>query len=212
MSRWESLLHTNIHVPYPDVIVCQTEPLSEETRIVWVPVSKTSTIALFYPSRRSTTLSSSQLLLQTMFGAMNDSDLLHRAGYSLLAVRLILVMEPAVPYCKDIVELVMQRIAMAMNNAASTARFVNRVELQIDRSVWFDRTADGSHALDVELVSAVWTKKLQVIVAATDDYSTWSSMCHPHPCICTLRKTMRLPWMEYAMGIGFYSWSMPQRK
>jgi Phosphatidylinositol-glycan biosynthesis class S protein len=163
-SRWESVSHTNIHVPYPDVVVCasSSEPLlSEATRIVWVPVSKTSTIALFYPSHRSPTLSTSQVL-QALLGLVNDDcSPPHGTDDLFFAVRLTLVMEPTVPYWKDIVELVMQR-AMAMDTAATTARVVNRVELHVDRSVWFDRaqTDAGSHALNAELVSAIWTKKL----------------------------------------------------
>jgi Phosphatidylinositol-glycan biosynthesis class S protein len=168
VSRWESLSHTDIHVPYPDIVVCD-EPFQESgeeaSRIVWVPVSKTSTtMALFYPSRRSVTLSASQLLLQPLFGPMNDDSLL-------AVVRLVLVMEPTVPHWKDIVELVSQR-AMTMDSAyattttAAAARVVNRVEVQVDRSVWFDReptTANiaGSHTVDLEHVQAVLTKRVR---------------------------------------------------
>jgi Phosphatidylinositol-glycan biosynthesis class S protein len=159
-SRWESLTHANHFVPYPDVVVCQQEPFSETTRIVWVPISATSTIALFYPSRHSTALSSSQLL-QPLLGLMNEYSMPYRSDDSLLSVRLALIMEPTVPYWKDIVELVMQRSAMDMQD---------RIEVQVDRSVWFDRdtmpAADtaGSHALDLELVPAVWTKHVPVNV------------------------------------------------
>jgi Phosphatidylinositol-glycan biosynthesis class S protein len=164
VSRWESPSHTYIHVPYPDIVVCDepSQESGEASRIVWVPVSKTSTIALFYPSRRSVTaLSASQLLLQPLLGPMNDDSLL-------AVVRLVLVLEPTVPHWKDIVELVSQR-AMAMDSAPSwRTRVVNRVEVQVDRSVWFDRepttanvAAAGSHTVDLEHVQAVLTKRLR---------------------------------------------------